>query len=186
MDEFSDENGFTILELLLVLSIVSILTLVIIPIGGKWIKTMSDEKAIDIFITTVHSMQSYALANQIMTSVVVVPGNRNSDSYYKANINGNETVSTTYFPKGIRGSTSNGSLLRVDFHPDGKIIHSGTMTLLTDFKTYSIRFQFEKGRVIIHESNRPIMAGNDSDPSGTRRHLWDTFTTRNENDNGFA
>lgn len=184
MNKCFKEEGFTILELLLVLSIASILTLTIIPIGGKWIKTESDEKALDLFITTIHSMQSYALANEEMTSVVLKPTG-NNEFYYEALIGGNQSVSKTLFPKGMRKSPSS-PLQRIDFQYNGNIATPGTMTLLTDYKTYRLTFQFVKGRVIVHESDRTIVARDGFDASSTRHHLWYTFTTRDENDDNLT
>ena len=49
--------------MILVLSVLSIVTAIIFPIGDKWIRTTSEENALQAFIATIHSLQAYSMAN---------------------------------------------------------------------------------------------------------------------------
>ena len=66
--EKTKESGFTFLEMILVLAVLSIMTAIILPIGDKWIQTASEEDALQVFIATVHNLQAYSMANYVATS----------------------------------------------------------------------------------------------------------------------
>lgn len=178
-----NEKGFTFLELLLVLSVVSILTGLVIPIGNKWVQKTSEKEAIQLLVSTIHSMQSYAMAHEITTIVEFVKdGDRTK---YKALTSGNLLVSETYLPEGMRISRSS-YLDKVEFHPNGDIINFGKLTLITTSGIVEIKFQFQRGRVIIGESERLFMAGDNPYTRVTYSHIWNASPTCNKNNIGTA
>jgi len=173
------ELGFTFLELLLVLSVASILTAVIIPIGSKWIQKTSEEEAIQLLISTIYSMQSYSMAHGVVTRVSFVKNG--NVTKYTADRPGREVFSETYLPEGMKVSP-NANLKSIEFNANGDIRSFGTLTLITNAGIVELKFQFLRGRVIISESKRLFMAGNDSYTHGTRCNFWNTAPACNEND----
>ena len=63
----SGESGFTLIELVFVLSIAIILSAVIIPVGSKWIRTTAEEDAFKSIVVTIQSLQSYSMAHSAYT-----------------------------------------------------------------------------------------------------------------------
>ena len=174
------EAGFTMIELILVLSIVTIMSAIIIPVGEKWIRTTEEEDALRSLIVTIHSLQSYAMANNAFTQLRF----RKVDSRteYIAARRGQEEFSRKLLPKGMYVLSSS-NLKVVEFHGNGNIINFGTLVLSTKTDLIRITFQFQRGRMIISESKRIFLAR--SNP-GTHRHshrLWYASSTRNKNDN---
>ncbi|MBO1910275.1 type II secretion system protein, partial [Microvirga sp. 3-52] len=63
----SGESGFTLIELVFVLSIAIILSGVILPVGSKWIRTTVEDDALKAIVITIQSLQSYSMANNAYT-----------------------------------------------------------------------------------------------------------------------
>jgi len=173
-----NEKGFTFLELLLVLSVVAIISAVIIPVGEKWIRTSVEEDALHLLISTIHSMQGYAIANGKATKVEFIKIGKRTK--YITAIPGKQ-MSETYLPDGMRISNSS-YLDSVEFHPNGDIIKFGSITLITTTGIIEIKFQFQRGRMIIAESERLFMAGIDINTRNTRRYFRDSSSASNEID----
>lgn len=173
------ENGFTMIELILVLSIVTIMSAIIIPVGEKWIRTTTEEDAINSLVVTIHSLQSYAMANKVYTRLSF--RSEGSRTQYVAAAPGRIEFSRKILPEGmyVLGSSK---LKAVEFHSTGNIINSGTLTLGSNSGITTFTFQFERGRMIISESKGIFMAGSDSHPNRNHDRLWYTSTTRNKND----
>lgn len=138
------ERGFTFIELLLVLTVFTIITLIILPIGDKWIQETSEEAALQSFIASVYSLQSYAIANDVYTQMQF----RDSGTMYISSAPGKGVLSRNVFPKGMRVASSS-PLSEIGFHHDGDIVKSGTLTIQTSSRVIQIRFQFQRGRMII-------------------------------------
>ena len=141
-----NEGGFTFLELMMVLSVVAVMTAIIIPLGDKWIKTNAERDAIQALIASIQNMQAYSMAHHVVTGMNF---QYNGTEYYTWT-SGQPEVSRTSFPVGMRLASSS-RLKSVEFHANGDIIHSGTMTLLTSTGATEIRLQFQRGRMIIYE-----------------------------------
>lgn len=176
------EAGFTLLELLLVLSIVMIMSVIVLPIGEKWITNKEEKAAIQSIILTIHSLQSYAMANGVATEL-----NFAKESYgtlYKAHAGSGENrieISSNLLPEGmLLGSSS--SLKKIRFHPDGDIIESGKLIFVGKSGHTHITFQFQRGRMIISEPVRFFMARNNSNLIRPYGSLWYTSTVRNKYD----
>lgn len=182
MKQYS-EKGFTFLELLLVLSVVSILTAIVMPIGNKWAQATSEEEAIQLLTSTIYSMQSYAIAHKETTRVHFK--RIDNQTKYIADRVGKGIISETYLPESMRVSSSS-SLKEIIFAANGDIVNFGTLTFLTNTGTISIKFQFQHGRMIISESEGLLLAGNHSHAFGNRRYLWNASTDRNKIDFGIT
>ena len=146
MVEGSKEGGFTFLEMILVLSIVSLMTFIIIPIGEKWIRTTSEENGLQALVAAIHNMQAYSMANHVVTRLDF----KNSGTMYITLIPGQTEFARTTFPTGMRLADSS-RMKTVEFHANGDIINSCTLVLETSSGLTQIRFQFQRGRMIIYE-----------------------------------
>ena len=87
--EGTKESGFTFLEMILVLSVVSVVTAIIIPIGDKWIQAESEEDALQAFIASIHNLQAYSMANHVVTRLDF----KNSGTEYITSVPGKGTES---------------------------------------------------------------------------------------------
>lgn len=173
------ESGFTMVELILVLSIVTIMSAVIIPVGEKWIKATEEEDALQSLILTIHSLQSYAMANSAFTQLrFIKEGTR---TQYIAAHPGREEFSRKYLPEGMYVLSSS-NLKEVEFHGNGNIINFGTLTLGTKTGVIRIAFQFQRGRMIISESKGIFMAGSNPGPLSPHRRFWYASSARYKND----
>lgn len=176
--ENSSEKGFTLIELVLVLSVVAIMTAIIIPVGGKWVRTTTEEDAIESIVATVYSIQSYAMAHGVFTRLRFI--DTGSQTEYVASAPGRIELSRKILPEGMYVSDS--GLQEIEFHANGDIIHFGALTIVGKSGRTKITFQFQRGRMIISESKRTFMARSDPYPGGAVRHLWYATTSRNEDD----
>nr|WP_255726790.1 prepilin-type N-terminal cleavage/methylation domain-containing protein [Sporosarcina sp. ACRSM] len=140
------EGGFTFLELLMVLAVIVIMTAIILPFSDKWIRTTSEKDAIQALIASIQNLQAYSMANHVVTKLEF----QHSGSEYFTSVIGKPEFSRTRFPDGMRLASSS-RLKSVEFHANGDIIHSGTLTLLTSTGQTEIRLQFQRGRMIIYE-----------------------------------
>lgn len=177
-----NEDGFTFLELLLVLSIVMIMSVIILPIGEKWLIKKEEEAAIQSIILTIHSLQSYAMANGVTTEL-----NFPKESYgtlYKAHAGSGKNrieISSNLLPDGMSlGSSSN--LKQVRFHPNGDIRESGKLIMVGKSGHTHLTFQFQRGRMIISEPVRFFVARNNSNLIRSHGDFWYTSSIRNKYD----
>lgn len=144
MTEETKEAGFTFLEIILVLSVLSILTAIIIPLGDRWIRETSDEDGLRLLVAEIQSLQSYSLANGVYTKLDF----RDLGRVYVSTTTDGIELSRKRFPEGMRISDSS-YLKDIDFQPNGNLKKLGTLTLKTNSKIILIRFQFQQGRMII-------------------------------------
>lgn len=143
---WNKESGFTFLELLLVLAVLSTMTAIIIPVGDKWIRTDAEEDALHSFLAAIYSLQSYSLANEVLTQMTF----RDSGTMYISSASGKGTFARNVFPPGMRVASSS-PMKSVEFKPNGDIVNSGTLTIQSKAGVKQIRFQFQRGRMIISE-----------------------------------
>ncbi len=141
-----EESGFTFLELMLVLSVLSIMTVIILPIGDRWIRTASEDNALQVFIASIYDLQAYSMANNVYTKLEF----KSSGTVYITSAPGKTEFARVAFPEGMMLSHSSRMKI-VEFHGSGDIINSGTITLETSSGLIGIRFQFQRGRMIIYE-----------------------------------
>ncbi|PIC78571.1 hypothetical protein CSV74_03345 [Sporosarcina sp. P19] len=142
------QQGFTFLELLLVLSIMMVLTAVILPFSEKHLQRRSEEEALKQFITTVHEAQLYAMTHKENIALIFSDG---GTTYKVVKNNMAETVIHGSFPEGM-GRTKQSSLNRLDFAETGYMVKTGKMIFFTQSKgEIFISFQFERGRMIVNE-----------------------------------
>jgi competence protein ComGD len=144
--EATKESGFTFLELILVLAVLSILTAIILPIGDRWIRATTEDDALQLFIASVQDMQAYSMANSVITKLEF----KHSGSEYTTSELSGKVISRNVFPKGMHLTNSSTSS-KVEFQANGDIIKTGTLAFRTSSGQIEIRIQFQRGRMIIHE-----------------------------------
>lgn len=130
---------------MLVLAVVVVMTALILPLGDKWIRATSERDAVQALIASIQNLQAYSMANQVVTRLEF----QHSGTEYITSVAGKTGSSRTRFPDGLRLASSS-RLKSVEFHANGNIIHSGTLTLLTSSGPMEIRLQFQRGRMIIY------------------------------------
>lgn len=168
-----DEQGFTLIEMAFVLSIALILTVIMVPFGFKWIQSTSEKEAIDAIIAEIYSLQSYSMANQEYTKLSFQTSDGKT-SYISA-VPGKEVFAKKELPEGVRLSSTS-TLKSVEFSGDGNIIHSGVLMMVSSSKRIAITFQFHRGRMIIRESERVLVAGSNFNCYDSIYHLRYAFT----------
>ncbi|WP_172370180.1 prepilin-type N-terminal cleavage/methylation domain-containing protein [Sporosarcina jiandibaonis] len=179
MNTEARQAGFTLIELVFVLSIAIILSAAIIPIGDKWIRTTAEEDAFKSIIATIQSLQSYSMANNVYTRLrFTKPG---TQTMYVAEAPGSIEFSRKLLPEGMHVSSLS-NLKTVEFHANGDIINFGRLTLLTNRGSRTITFQMQRGRMTISESKRLFLAGSNPDPHNHSYRIWYITSARDEND----
>lgn len=179
MSNDKKENGFTMIELILVLSIVTIMSAIIIPVGEKWVRTTEEEDAIQSLKITINSLQSYSMANNVYTQLRFKKVDE--QTAYVAARPGVEELSIKLLPKGMYVLSSS-KLRVVEFHGNGNIINSGTLLLGTKKGVIRFTFQFQRGRMIISESERIFLARSNPGTHRNSHRLWYIAATRNKYD----
>ncbi len=139
--------GFTFIELVLVLGVVSLLTLIILPLGNRWFKEKIEKDNLNSFVSCVYNMQTYSMAHNVSSKLVF----KNNGTTYAASIaSGFEIICSGSFQQDMR--LSNHSNMRVvEFLPNGNILKSGVMAFNLNTQILEIRFQLVRGRIIIYE-----------------------------------
>ncbi|NYF24594.1 prepilin-type N-terminal cleavage/methylation domain-containing protein [Sporosarcina sp. JAI121] len=146
MGEDTNESGFTFVEMILVLAVLAIMTAIIFPVSAKWIRTASEEEAVQALIASIYSLQAHSMANYIVTKLEF---KHSGTEYTTSDLEGN-IITKTVFPEGMRYVGSS-QFNVIEFRADGDIVKTGTITLSTSTGLIEIRLQFQRGRMIIYE-----------------------------------
>lgn len=140
------QQGFTFIELLLVLSILVILTAVILPFSDKRLSQMTEEDALKAFVAAVHETQLYAATHQEYVRLRFSNGGNSYSSYSSKSI----LITSGKFPEGMVKVQATG-LYELEFQPSGNMYPTGKLTIRTiNSGTKTITFQFERGRMLIN------------------------------------
>lgn len=142
-----NEQGFTFIELLLVLSIVAVMTFVILPFSDQRLVKASEEDALKTFTAAVHEAQLYAMAHYEGVRLYFL----NDFKEYLAETADRRILLSGQFPEGMKLAPSS-PLKELYFEPSGWMKNNGRMTFQTKQSgNINISFQFERGRMIISE-----------------------------------
>lgn len=136
--------GFTLIEVLLVLSIFSVLTLIIIPVSFTSIEKQQEKKFLETFEYDILSTQSLAATTQENVKIIF------NDSHYEI-VKGRKesTLITRNIPENIKVKTR---LRRfISFEHNGRIQNPerGRMEIETPRAKYHVIFPLGKGRCSI-------------------------------------
>jgi len=142
-----EKNGFTLIESILVLSIVSIMSFVLITN----IVPIYNQKVIDTFLHQFEKdmmyAQQYALVNEQLTYIIFVPTennytierNRVSAPLVKREYNDDITIQATNFSN------------RIGYNGNGSIQKGGTIYISYKAQTYKVVYYLGKGRFTIQK-----------------------------------
>lgn len=142
----TEKNGFTLIESILVLSIVSIMSLVLIIN----LVPIYHQKVIDTFLhqfeKDIMFAQQYALVNKEATSIIFVP------TEYKYTI-GENKISLPLIQRDYNDEINiqANNLQLITFNSNGSIRKSGTIHLYYKNQTYKVVFYLGKGRFNIQK-----------------------------------
>lgn len=142
---FGYQKGFTFTELLLVLSVVTILTYAILPLGDRWIRQQSNDDAMKALTACIYNAQAYSMAHNVSTKLVFKETTSSYEFLESLNV-----VCSGAFPEGMFLS-SRSRLNEVEFTSNGNIYKSGVITLNTSTGIKELRLQLVKGRVIVYD-----------------------------------
>ncbi|WP_186575797.1 competence type IV pilus minor pilin ComGD [Aquibacillus kalidii] len=139
------EKGFTFLELVIVLSIISILLVVGSSIQLKTLHTYQLNSFYKLFESDILYLQQFNMVQAEKASLTIDV--TNNQYQIKTNVNGKVLIKRT-FPKDwvVKLNTLS---MPLSFTSDGNLIHPGTFSIKTAYKTYYIYFPFGKGRCYI-------------------------------------
>jgi len=135
----NNKNGFTLVEMLMVLGIVSILILLIPPINTESLKRQQDEQFLETFQFDVLYVQN--MSNLIHNENVFIRIYKDS---YKILKNNNETIAERPYPFGI--SINPGGYTDIRFKENGTMLYPRTILITTRHEVYKAVFQLGKGR----------------------------------------
>ncbi|MEI4771414.1 competence type IV pilus minor pilin ComGD [Psychrobacillus sp. FJAT-51614] len=135
------ENGFTFIEMLLVLSIVMVMSTSIIFVSTSKFERMEEKRFFEQFHLDVQSLQSIALSERKYMSLVFFE----NGTKYKAK-NANEIYFEYEMPKGIRLSQDS-YLKEIVFHPNGTVKEFGTLLFETKNGFKNVYVYIGKGRL---------------------------------------
>ncbi|GKV64599.1 MULTISPECIES: competence type IV pilus minor pilin ComGD [unclassified Sporosarcina] len=146
MKFFKRQNGFTFVELLLVLSILVVLTAVILPYSEKKLGQITEEDALKAFMAAVHEVQLYAITHEEDVRLYFSNGRTRYSAYNRQSV----LIVSGQFPEGM-ARAENTDLKELYFQPSGMMNPTGEMTIRTKYSgPIKITFQFERGRMLIN------------------------------------
>lgn len=137
-------NGFTLLELLIVLSIWSVLLLIITPIIHTRIMTQQDEPFLDTLEFDFLYMQRLSTLTKDYVSFRV-----RTDHYVITQGSGAKVILRRELPSGWKINMK--SLTAISFDENGRVRQPYTITLTTNQSIYNIIFPLGKGRCYVVE-----------------------------------
>lgn len=136
----------TFLELLLVLSIMGVLTLLIMPVSKGWSSEQTEQDGIEAFKATVQHMQSYSMAHHARTWLTFSGGG----TIYTVTYSDRPERRTASFPPSVSLDASS-TFREFGFNGNGDMLQTGTLSLRTGNRSTHIKFQFQRGRMILSE-----------------------------------
>jgi len=139
------ENGFTLLEVLLVLSILGVMLLIVIPLNTLVLENEKEKQFIREFSSDMLFMQSYSRSILAQIRYSYDP-EKHKYTIYK---DFGKPLVEKYLPNGwdIKMRSFN----NVQFNHHGSISELGTMILNTNRHTYKFIFSLGKGRFRIEK-----------------------------------
>lgn len=174
----TNEKGFTMIELLLVLFTVFLISSIILSIGTKWTAYSEEDIALQSIVTTMYSLQAYSMAHQVNTRLTF-QSTEDHRMAYVASVPGYYEISRNILPEGMRLATSS-NLMQVEFYADGAIARFGSIYFHTNNGLRRITVQIARGRVIISESKRIFLARSHPNSGHYYGRFWNITSPWNQ------
>ena len=142
--QIKNNKGFTLIEMLIVLSIFMVLASLSLNLYPKYVQKMETTRFVRQFEEDLYYAQSYAISHEMNISV-----NLNNYNYtISSNLNGvilqRMNPPNTTFKKGTNG-------LKIFFNDAGSPITSGVVYIQTDQERYKVTIYIGKGRIKIEK-----------------------------------
>jgi len=137
------QNGFTFLELLFVLSIISLFILIAHPFHFSILEKHQEKQFLDAFESDILYIQNRALRTNERAEIVF------GTDHYKVQV-GKIILEEREFPESLEMESRN--LLAISFNESGTIRKAGTILFRSNQATYRIVFPLGKGRSYVVES----------------------------------
>ncbi|WP_166462435.1 competence type IV pilus minor pilin ComGD [Psychrobacillus vulpis] len=135
------QNGFTFIEMLLVLSIVMVITSSVVFVTTSKLEEIEERRFFKQFHLDVQQLQSIAIGEEKYTYLNFF----DNGSKYVAK-SANVKLFEYELPAGVRLS-KNSNLKEIAFHPNGSIKEFGTLLFETTNGSKKVTFYIGRGRV---------------------------------------
>lgn len=139
------ENGFTLIEMLLVLMIVVVISTSAVHFTVKSIEQHRTEQFFRQFQTDMHFLQSYAMANEQGVSMFF----SKKGTFYQGELSGGEVILYKKMPEDFWSDINNGYRLR--YLPNGNVSKFGVLTIHTPEGWRKLNIYIGKGRMVLDE-----------------------------------
>jgi|SRR5690625_1524632 len=136
-------NGFTLIEMLFALTIISVLTLLVVPNLYKLAQKQQTNKFFDVLEADVFYVQNQAIGTSVNSRIVF-----SSDHYSILNNQNSEEIKR-YYPKHLSNRIKINH--RIWFSNLGTIINPTTLIFEDQDTSYWVIFPLGKGRFYIEE-----------------------------------
>lgn len=137
-----DQNGFSFLELIFVLSTISVLLVLSLPLQISILENHREEYFFRTVLSDLLYLQNMAVTNASTCQIIF------SDENYRLQID-KSIIKQRPYPPGIKKTASN--LENIAFNQLGTIVQPGTIRLINDQSIYKIVCPFGKGRCYVVE-----------------------------------
>lgn len=141
-----NSRGYTLLEVLLVLSIVATITMSVIFISNSYLEKKAFSLFMNQFKLDVYHMQNYSIVKSTQTELVF----GNNGTTYTTRKSYFEPLIQRSLPSGIKLS-SKSTLKSIAFNPNGSIVNFGTLTFETTNGIKMVRIYIGKGKMTVEE-----------------------------------
>jgi competence protein ComGD len=140
----TDQRGFTFMELIIVLLLISSIGAIAYPKFDRFLKNRETEYFIRTFQKDIVHMQQKAINESRIYNLSI----DNDKHLYEIRGNGSDHPTKRYFPKHIHFESFS-MLLSVQFNQAGNISRAGTLYIHSANGSYKMVFQIGKGKFYV-------------------------------------
>lgn len=140
-----NKNGFTLIEMLFTLAILSILILLFVPSFNKTVQNQQVNQFLHVLQSDVLYMQNLSTGNKSDIRMIF-----NENHYVVTNYLSNDIFIERQYPNDVTIQTR--TINYVSFNDKGTIRYPGTIQIKSRHKNYRVIFPLGKGRFYIDES----------------------------------
>lgn len=148
--EVNKRNGFTLIEMILVLGLISLIILLAAPIKTSVLKIQEEEKFIQTFKEDVLFIQNQASRRQ--RGIVYIRFYTNYYIISNGHHSAHEGIIKRDFPKGWEQPIS--TLKTLQFHESGAMLQPRTIVMYSDEERIVFTFPLGKGRFHVGKEKR--------------------------------
>ena len=142
LKKFHKQQGFSLIEVLVTLSILGIILTIFFPISNSLLETKTEEKVFDMFQYDVLFLQNKSMGTNNYTRMVLKPNGYTITDH-------NTILIERELPDGWEIDPRN--LVNISFNRSGAIRNAGTIKIVSPKNTYNVIFPIGKGRGYIEK-----------------------------------